>query len=238
MITLATTLMNRESDIKKTLPINLEVLKEFPNINMLVLNYNSKGDLSEWIVQHLDNPQLSYFEEREAEHFSMSRAKNLSVRLAKSDFVVNLDADNFIDKDFLEQLTHRVTAGADYIVPILPFKNCGVDGRIGFKKTIFEKHRGYDESMTGWGFEDSDLLMRVVKSKAKRGHIIFKTVNAIQQTDIEKVESYQDTDKDRMLSGRRNYQIAQKENRVINADGFGCGIIYDKNNNKIILQNI
>lgn len=236
-IAFATTLMNREADLKKTLPANLEVLKEHPDMSITLLNYNSNGDLSEWIQSYLENQQLNYFEEREAAYFSMSRAKNLSVLLSDAEFVVNLDADNFLDKDFLSQTLRAVNAGAEYIVPLLSNKNCGIDGRIGFLKSIFIQERGYDELMQGWGFEDSDLLARLAKAHKKRGHILFNNYNvAIRQTDEEKVVNYQDADKDRMFTGRRNYALAQKENRIINPDGFALGTIYDKNNKQIILK--
>ena len=48
-ISFITTCMNRESNLEVTLPINLDLIKNHPNMEIIVLNYNSKGNSDKYI---------------------------------------------------------------------------------------------------------------------------------------------------------------------------------------------
>lgn len=236
IISFVTTCMNRDSSLKLTLPVNIQVLKSYPEANITLLSYNSKGNIRDIVAPYIDNPQLFYYEEREAEHFSMSHAKNMVTRLANGDFIVNLDADNFLSPLYMNQLLKSLSLGAQYILPMMPRKNCGIDGRIGFFKEFFIEHKGYDESFTGWGYDDTDLVKRFKDASLKKSYVIFDSVGyALGQSEAERIANYREEDKDLSKSGTSNYNKSLVENRIINPNGFGKGIVYDKNNKKITL---
>jgi hypothetical protein len=75
----------------------------------------------------------------------------------------------FHDVDF-------VPADADYSFPLLPARVCSEGSRhredlrfafggvVAFSVADFERVNGYSNQYSGWGYEDSDLLLRVVRT--------------------------------------------------------------------------
>lgn len=153
--------MGRLWQLKKTLPYNLERLKDDEEI--CLANFNSQDGLDEWIhgnyIQEIKAGRLRYFYTKEPKHFHMSKAKNLSHRLSTGQFVFNLDVDNFISETTRERLK-----------PLEGEPGClregtdgGYAGRIGINRDLFFSIGGYDESLLPMGYEDHDLWRRVQK---------------------------------------------------------------------------
>ena len=160
--------MNRLKHFKQTLPINIShALSDSQNIEFVLLDYNSTDRLETWIkeifFQHYDNQVLKYFRTIKPQSYHRSHSRNMVFRLASGDILVNLDADNFIGKGFANFILKNMT----------PFSFLAVDetlngkrfkdalGRICVWREDFEKIRGYDEKMAGYGFEDLDLKSRL-----------------------------------------------------------------------------
>lgn len=75
-----------------------------------------------------------------------------------------------IARDLSKQETILYKSGKlkhiEYFPPntkINKIRHVNVYGALGFiiKKSIFEKNKGFDESYTGWGYEDFDFFMRI-----------------------------------------------------------------------------
>jgi hypothetical protein len=88
----------------------------------------------------------------------MAHAKNLAHRLALGEIVCNLDADNYATPEFTDQLRRLFAAGDRQIVRGEGL--AGYWGRIALTRRWFEELGGYDEEFEGWGYEDTDLIMR------------------------------------------------------------------------------
>ena len=233
IVTFATTVMNREEDLKVTLPINMELLSKYPNTRLLILNYNSKGDTREVIGGYINNPQLLYFEERTAEYFSMAKSKNIALVLSEG-LVVNLDADNFLDVKYIEEVFRLINIGVEIMNPVLRIEhlNCGSGGRLACSKKILLECRGYDESMTGWGTEDIDLIERLNKypNELRNRIVIEDDILPIKQSSEQKMVNYHPSCGNKAEPNISNLELLEDVNREINPNGIARVIVYDKNN--------
>ena len=167
-ISFCITCMNRLEHLKKTLPINIShALTDSENIEFILLDYNSTDGLELWIkennAQNIDNQTLKYFKTSQPQAYHRSHSRNMVFRLASGDILVNLDADNFIGKGFVEFILKNMVQSSflavDETISGTNFKDAL--GRICVWREDFEKIRGYDERMAGYGFEDLDFKTRL-----------------------------------------------------------------------------
>lgn len=160
--------MNRLEHLKKTLPINIShASSDSKNIEFILLDYNSTDGLELWVkennIQYIDNQTLKYFKTSQPQSYHRSHSRNMVFRLASGDILVNLDADNFIGKGFVEFILKNIVQSSflavDETISGMNFKDAL--GRICVWREDFEKIRGYDERMAGYGFEDLDFKTRL-----------------------------------------------------------------------------
>jgi hypothetical protein len=94
----------------------------------------------------------------------------MAFRLATGDLICNVDADNFTGQGFASYLssTFYLQKGI-----FLAAGRTSTDtlGRICVNRSSFFEIRGYDESMTGYGFEDLDFVNRLQTIGLKRVEI-------------------------------------------------------------------
>jgi hypothetical protein len=164
-ISFCTACMNRCYQLKETLPRNLELIAEWPDVEIVVLNYNSSDGMHDWMTSNYGHnpsrfPQLTYARQRSALRFHAPRAKNLAHKIASGDVLVNLDADNFIGRS-VEILRERfLSSEADVVHLWSGIWGDGTYGRIALRRTAFYELGGYDEAFFPVGHQDCDLLMR------------------------------------------------------------------------------
>ncbi len=164
-ISFCTACMNRLYQLKETLPRNLETIADVPDVELVVLNYNSADGMHEWISETygLDQarfPQLTYARQSSATRFHASKAKNLAHKIASGDVLVNLDADNFVGRS-IEILREKFLSGnADVVHLWSGVWGDGTYGRIAMRRSAFHELGGYDETFFPVGHQDCDLLMR------------------------------------------------------------------------------
>lgn len=164
-----TSCMGRLHDLKKTYLPNIELtLKIVPKCTFTLLNWNSGDGMHDWVEthlkQHINSGVVNYIVTRKPERFSQAVTKNITMKNSTGDVVCNLDADNFIQPQFLIELLtifnryeNPVVAGpVHHDSPIMK----GVAGRIACRRDSFIELRGFDERMTGWGYEDIDYIDR------------------------------------------------------------------------------
>ena len=97
--------MNRLVHLKETLPINIDGNLNYPNVEFVILDYNSPDGLEQHVYQYwrkyIDQGILHYYKTTEPTVFHMSHAKNVAALLARGEVVVNVDADSFIGPGFV-----------------------------------------------------------------------------------------------------------------------------------------
>lgn len=168
-ISLCTTVMNRLSDLQETLPINL-AWEQYPNIEFVILDYNSRDGLGDWIkreyVELVESGRMVYARTEEPEFFSMTHSRNLAFKIASGDICINVDADNFLydrahppDCTYGEFISRCAAEQPERAIFAKGKRMCR--GRMGFyKKEFVELLGGYDEDITGYGHDEIDLMHR------------------------------------------------------------------------------
>lgn len=164
-ISLCTTCMNRLHDLRQTLPRNLEDNSDYPNLEFVLLDYNSKDGLGDWVRQSLmsyvDSGRLVYARTSEPTAYHMGHSRNVAFKLAKGEIVSNVDADNWTSAGFATVLNRVANQQPERAV--FTKSRQRIRGRVGFYKKEWEELLGgYDESLTDYGFDDMDLMHRAL----------------------------------------------------------------------------
>ena len=182
-ISFCTTCMGRAHHLKRTLARNLADTVDWVRpdaVEFVVVDWSSPDDLAEWFET---DPELAPYRERGIlrlvrvpgqTHFRHSHAKNVAHRAATGDVVCNVDADNFVGPGFASFLRatfvrrrRAVVATSRLDRGLTDQRYQGCMGRIAMHRTDVDALGGYDESerFRGWAAEDTDLLMRAVRSR-------------------------------------------------------------------------
>ena len=182
-ISYCTTCKGRTHHLKQTLRANMDMEAGNPNVEFVVLDYDSRDGLQKWIRENFADElkcgRLRYGYHGPAEHFHFAHAKNLSHRLATGDILCNLDADNFLapgfsqwlDKKFTQQphsvVTPQLLTAPDLVTnTILRFTvaqrraKFGMAGRLALHRDDFQRLGGYDERIEGHDGDDLNLAKR------------------------------------------------------------------------------
>ena len=163
ILSFCTTCMDRLNHLKYTMPTNISVVDWlYPEVEFILVDYNSKDGLEEWVNTelraYLDSGILKYYKTSQPQYFDMSHAKNISHKLALGEILCNLDADNFISIEFIETILKLFDKDDNIIL----HGTGGANGKICIKRENFMKLGGYNEKLEGWGFDDLDFLNRAV----------------------------------------------------------------------------
>jgi glycosyltransferase involved in cell wall biosynthesis len=162
-ISLCTTCMGRASNLKISLPKNIEDNSDYPNIEFVILDYNSADGLGEWIQsemqEYIKRGILNYYRTEEPKYYSMTHSRNLAFKVAQGDVVNNIDADNFTQPGFVAYV--NLLANHQKSKAIFAKGKQMLRGRSGFwKKEFIDLLGGYDEDLKGYGHDDWDLVRR------------------------------------------------------------------------------
>ena len=177
MISFCTVVLNRSEDLQETLRLNMGAN---PDAEFVVLDYGSTDYVLRWVGHELHRlppvRRFAVYRLKEARGFNSAHSKNTVHRLATGDVLVNLDADNYTGEDYCEALrnTARVRGhDFDHVNEGEPFfivpKNrlrtdelfAGAGGRIVVTRAAFDLVRGYDESLEGYGYDDTEFAARL-----------------------------------------------------------------------------
>jgi hypothetical protein len=98
-LSFATTCKDRLFHLKETILHNIRDNDDFPEIEFVLLDYNSQDGMEEWarkeLVGEIESGRVVYWKERTAKHYHSSHAKNIATGLCRGEVVCNLDADTF-----------------------------------------------------------------------------------------------------------------------------------------------
>ncbi|WP_050031189.1 glycosyltransferase [Verrucomicrobium sp. BvORR034] len=182
------TCKDRLEHLIQTLPKNLEVIRQHGECEIVLLNYNSQDQMEEYVNTTCREAMrlrlLRYARTRMPERYNTSHSKNLCHKAAKGEYLVNLDADQFLNRPYLEELCRAVQSGADVCTFVYDANVYGGGfGRINIKRDLFFKLGGYDEDHHGYGHEDIDLVERAKRLGARVKTISSGTAEFIRHGD-------------------------------------------------------
>lgn len=165
--------MNRLHQLKQTLLQNICDNNSYEHLEFIVLDYNSKDGMEEWMqenmAKHIKSGLVTYYRTPDPLIFSHSHSKNMAFKLASGDIVCNINADHFIGKDFADYVNEAYRKNNKIVItPVDFFKTkpgyeipTDVMGKVCVKKSDFIKITGFDENMGTYGFEDFDFINRL-----------------------------------------------------------------------------
>jgi len=198
-ISICTVCMNRLYYLSQTLPVNIKENQGYPNLEFVVLNYNSRDDMDDWMRthmgQHIESGLVKYYRTDEPEFFNLAHSKNMATKLATGDIICNIDADNYAGPGYVNWVQERFSTKGPGIEittirrDAIPYRDQG--GKLCFYKDLFIKVNGYDESLIGYGMDDVDLSNRLENAGAKRVFIEEeKYLRFIPHSDQERIANY------------------------------------------------
>jgi hypothetical protein len=152
--------------LQQTLEKNILDNYLLEEVEFVLLDYNSKDGLGEWIQQnmqqYIESGILVYYKTFEPEYYLRSHSRNMAFRLANAEILCNLDADNFLGKGFALFIIDEFTKHE----LIFYTSDCSfqdIFGRVCVLQKDFYIARGYNEALTGYGYEDVDFFTRLYK---------------------------------------------------------------------------
>lgn len=197
-ISFCTVCKNRLHHLKQTLPQNIIDNASYGNIEFLVFDYNSSDGLEEWInnemAESLHSGILKYFRTDVPQYFNRSHSRNVMFKLASGDIICNVDADNYTGVGFAAYINEKFTENSNiFLIPDTQKRFYFIRdalGRFCARKQDFMAIKGYDEEMSGYGFEDDDLYSRL-KLLGREEEVIMELgfLKAISHDNAERVSN-------------------------------------------------
>lgn len=169
--------------LDRTLPLNLAAEAGDPDVEFVILDYQSEDGLGDWLHRtypdEIASGRIVHAYHFPAPHFRMAHAKNLAHRIATGGILCNVDADNILVPGYAAALRAlfgrhgEITASSRelglhgfYQERVLarlfgwPRPSPGSHGRIAVSRAGFERLGGYDEQFSAWGSDDVDFQLR------------------------------------------------------------------------------
>jgi len=162
-ISFCTTCQNYTHYLKQTYIKNLEVGKDY-DCDFVLINYNSQDDMDNWVKKHLkkyiNSGYLTYYHDKESKGFNMSVSKNLSHKFGIGDILVNLDADNFLTKEYIDWVVKQFEKNSNIVTEGIGH---GAGGRVAVWRRDYNSVGGYDESLDSplYGTDHRDFCNRL-----------------------------------------------------------------------------
>lgn len=206
--------MNRTYDLKKVMPYLIKAAKTSPPVEVVIIDYNSKDDLEEYIrsvkQENLDF-LLTYRKYTGRDTYHMAHARNLSVLTASGEYIVIFSADLYPNDGFIPTVRRLIAeTGAGWLYTGLVYL-----GVIVCKKAEFVAAGGYDERFELYGPEDKDLNERLARRKVKSARYPEELIGIFRTTDKEKTKNYRLKMNKREMSGlMRQHYLQNKQDQV------------------------
>ena len=173
-ISFCTVCRNRLEHLKETIFSNLEKIVSDNNSELVLLNYNDSEGLDDFVNENLlyfiKKQKLIYLKENASPFFDFSKSKNIAHFAANGDFLLNLDADNFLTNGIIASYRKIWSDSPNILIHGYSKNYGGTHGRIGVSKQVFYKLGGYDEDI-GFYYEDHDFIKRGIKCGLKYANI-------------------------------------------------------------------
>lgn len=192
-ISFCTTCMNRLHHLRETLPKNIRDNESYGDVEFVLLNYNSKDDMDNWVKKemkrYIDTGQLIYLSTPDPVYWNPSHAKNIATRYATGEILCNVDSDHFTERGYAFYVNESFNADDQiFLSGRAPGAKLDMMGRFCLWRSDFHKIRGYDEGFLGYGFEDQDIFDRLKLIGRKEKSIDFTYLKTISHHHADRVK--------------------------------------------------
>ncbi len=215
-VSLCTACMGRAHDLIQTLAKNIADNADYPSVEFVLLDYNSRDGLGEWVaanmMEHIESGKLVYARTTEPAWFHMAHSRNVAFKLDSGEIVCNVDADNWTSPGFATYLNRLANECPERA--LFAKGRQLLRGRIGFYKSEWEHLLGgYDEDMEGYGHEDVDIADRAVLQGFRLMRFGGQFVTRIRTEKAMKVENMR----------VKNWRVTERGNKLISARNIESG---------------
>ncbi len=254
LVSFCITCKGRLIHLRETLPRNLAWHEDDPDVEFVILNYNSDDNVGEWIKDaygaEIESGRVVHFFNPEPALFRASHAKNQAFRLARGMILCNLDADNFTGPGFAAYVRKQLKAfdflsgGVIEHDRIIATNVSGVEGRNALPRELFWTLGGFDEHFSNWGYEDSNLSERMMALGLAGATIDNHYLSCIDHDDELRTRFFTNKVTGRNTgrasgSCKENHEIwlAKKArgSLICTPDQFGCGTVYKNFSNEPVV---
>jgi len=158
--------MNRLFHLEQTYLKNIQNASSYPDVEFILLDYNSTDGLKEWAKQNLSNQSVvKFYRTSEPRYWVAAHAKNIAHKMASGDVLCNLDCDILIPEGFCEYINEAFSTERKIVMSFSSedaHGNNGCAGIVAALREHFYSVNGYDESISmGWGCDDMNYQFRV-----------------------------------------------------------------------------
>jgi len=217
---LITTCKGRLADLQQSLPSWLAMEQPLP-LRVVVVDYGDPEESGQWVAR-LGNPQVTAIRALPAtDEFQRSLAKNIGAVRACADVLLFVDADVQLRRAWYTTVLRVLSAGHSHACADQFIQDIG--GTCAVVANAYHQIRGYDERLTGWGYEDMDIYNRLTHAFQRPGTYPHALADPQQHSDALRLRWH--ADKQRDESYQRNAQLAGDLARPVNATGYGVGTI-------------
>lgn len=235
-IAFCTTCKGRIAHLKRSLPRNIQDSESYPKVKFIVLDYNSKDGLHDYLMGEHDVEcgRLAAYRFTEPTPFRMAHAKNVAHRLGileGADILVNMDADNYAAPGFCEFIAREferfdnVFLWAEMIKEGPDRTGRGCSGRIVVSKKQFMLLGGYDEVYSTWSPDDKNFNHRLRMNGYYGDTIPREFINVILHNDKMRFREYPEAMKC-FDSGDDHHGHGNPTSPIANYGKYGMGVVY------------
>jgi glycosyltransferase involved in cell wall biosynthesis len=175
MLSLITTCKNRLPHLKQTLPLMLQQ----PRAEVIVVDYGCEQGTAAWVKEH--HPAARLVQVNDDPVFCVARARNMGAKIASHEMLCFVDADVLMHLEFGKWLELNQDPNAFYLYT--EPKAIELVGFLIVAREHFFKVGGYDEAITGWGGEDSDLYDRLAMTGLSQSPVPNESISSISHGD-------------------------------------------------------
>lgn len=144
--------MGRLAHLQQTLPLLLALTPA----TVIVVDYSCPDASGDWVDAHC--PAARVVRVQGAATFNLAAARNAGAAAATGGWLCFIDADVEPGAEFAAQIGRLADAPAFYTVTP---STRGLSGTVICPRIAAERVGGYDETIVGWGSEDTDFYLRL-----------------------------------------------------------------------------
>lgn len=213
MISIISTYKNRRHHIEKTFSTWLDQNYN-SDYEIIIVDYTSDDNLHEFFPSSpcCDYCSILHVKCLNYSNFALSHARNIGSRHAMGNWLFFVDIDTCLKPNAISVVSNLINEYYDtayYAAVNSEIRKDMINGGlIVSPKTKHMEIYGFNENMSGWGFEDIDYKIRLEQHGLKYCHIPSDIYECIDHNDTERTQCYSDT---KEISWTRNRQVSLQE---------------------------
>ena len=177
--------MNREENLKKCIISWLNVI----NCNeIVILDYGSSTPIKDELIEFIksknyDIKKIKFYRVNNVSRWNLTRAFNFAIKLCNYSNIYKFDCDDIVRKEVIN--LHRLNNNNFYSGFWEHARNNNelqIAGKLFFKYSDFIKVNGYNENITTYGWDDSDIISRLSKL-LERNNVNINSFTFIQHSE-------------------------------------------------------